>query len=404
MPFAPGEVPPTSIQPSRLRVVHIVEACLGGVRKHLLDLCQGLDAARFELTAILAPGRDPDPEATRALLQAAGVEVIQVPMRRGLAPASDRRCLREIEAHLRRIQPQVVHCHSAKAGYLGRLAAKRAAVPGVIYTPHGFPFTMRARWPWRRLYRQVERRLARVTSRIICVCESEREVALRAKVASPEQLTVIPNGVEFGPAPEVERTAKRDALGLPPGARAILCVGDARPQKGYSVAIRAMPNLVKRDGRAHLLIAGKSGSEATHLLEGLAGMSAVGPGLTTHLHCLGPRDDVPELLAACDVFCMPSLWEGCPYALIEAAGAGCAIVASDIPGISDIITDGETGWLFPAGDVAALAAALITALRDPTERLRRGAAAACYAREHHRLDRMLELTAALYEDAARPPP
>jgi glycosyltransferase involved in cell wall biosynthesis len=319
-------------------------------------------------------------------------------MRRGLAPLSDRRCLRVMEGHLLRIRPHIVHCHSAKAGFLGRLAARRAGVPGVVYTPHGFAFAMQVAPPLRLLYRCIERRLARCTSRIIAVCESEREVALRARIARPDQVAVIPNGIEFRDPPHVDRPAKLASLSLPPDAQLILCVGDFRPQKGYDVALRAMQRVVAEAPHAHLLIAGTLESEPH--IHRLVDINLARAGLRGSVHFLGPRDDVPELLECCDVFCMPSLWEGCPYSLIEAAGAGCAIVASDIPGINDIVHGGESGWLVPAGNIKALAAGLIAALRDPGERLRRGAAAAWYVREHHRLERMVELTAGLYEEVA----
>ncbi len=382
----------------RLRVALVVEACLGGVKRHVLDLCRGLDAARFELTAILAPGRDPDPEDTRRALEGAGVRVLHVPMLRGLTPAADRRCVPQLEAHLRSFLPHIVHCHSAKAGLLGRVAARRAGIPGVVYTPHGFPFIMQVRRPWRALYRHTERSLARSTSRIVCVCESERQVALEARVGRPEQLVVIPNGIEFGPAPEVDRTAKLAELGLSNHPRLILCVGDYRAQKGHAAAMIAMEGVMAKVDRAHLLIAGEE--EPMGQIRRLVTINLERMGVAGRVHSLGPREDVPELLAVCDVVCQPSLWEGCPYAVIEAAGMGCAIVGSDIPGIRDIVQDGKTGWLFPVGDHKALARTLVAALSDRRERLKRGAAAAWFVRQHYTLERMVELTGELYEEVA----
>lgn len=377
----------------RLRVVEVLEATVGGTKKHVMDLCLNLDSARFEVHALLSPLRDPDPEATRRALEQAGVRVVHVPLRRGLSPISDLQCLRFIETYLRRVQPQIVHTHSAKAGFLGRLAARRAGIKGVIYTPHGFPFCMNVASPIRLVYLWIERWLGRQTSCIVGVCDSERRLAVRSRVVPPERGTTIENGIEFQPLPEVDREQKLASLGLPADARVILCVGDLRTQKGYPLAIAAMKAVLEAEPGAHLLIAGEG--NMAKLLKTWIQAFAEG-----HVHLLGHRDDVPQLLACCDVFCLPSLWEGCPYALIEAAAAGCAIVGHDIPGINDIVHDGVTGWLAPTTVPRGLEAALLEALGWPDECRLRGLAASQLVRQKHSLARMIAMTAELYEEVA----
>ena len=214
----------------RLRVVQVLEATVGGTKKHLLDLCTHLDPQRFELHALISPLRDPDPASTRRRLEDAGVYVTRIPMRRGLAPISDPRCLGQIADYLQRVRPHLVHCHSAKGGFLGRLAARRAGVRRVIYTPHGFPFCMRVSWPERWLYAWIERWLGAYTTCVIGVSDSERRTAIGAAVVPSERCTVIENGVEFQPAPKIDREEKLAKLGLPPDAIVVLCVGEARPQ------------------------------------------------------------------------------------------------------------------------------------------------------------------------------
>lgn len=376
----------------RVRVAQVLEAVVGGTKKHVLDLCRNLDPERFELCAVLSPLRDPDPGATRALLEEAGVEVFHVPMRRGPAPLADMQAVRRIAQFLRRARPHILHAHSAKAGLLGRLAARRARVPAVVYTPHSFPFTMTVARPLREAYLRVERVLGRRTDCVVCVCETERETALRARVAPPERLVVIENGIAFTPPLEVDRAQKLAALGLPADARVILCVGDLRAQKGHEFAVRAMRAVLEGEPRARLLIAGEGPLGAR-----LQRMAAP-PGDRVRL--LGPRDDVPELLACCDIFCQPSLWEGCPYALIEAAAAGCVLVGSAIPGIVDIIEDGVTGLLARPGSAEDLARTLLEALHRDDGRGEWGRAAQRLVMQRHTLERMVSLTAALYVELA----
>jgi len=379
----------------RLRVLEVLEATVGGTKRHLLDLCRGLDDERFELTAAVSFARDPSPQETRAALEAAGVAVIEVPMQRGPSPGADRRARRILREMIGELSPDVVHTHSTKAGLVGRTACRQAGFRRLLYSPHGFSFQMNVAGPLRRAYAEMERGLARCTYRIIAVCESERETALRWRICGPEQCVVIENGIEFGPPPPVIRAAKLEKIGLPADTKLILCVGDLRPQKGHLYAVGALPTVLQKHPQAVVAIAGAGELERT--LE----LRAEALGVRKQLLLLGPRDDVAELLVCCDVFCQPSLWEGCPYAVIEAAGMGCAVVGSAIPGITDLVQDGVTGWLARPGDTVSLGAALSAALDGRDERRRRGQAAAESVRSRHTLDRMVAQTAELYEQTAQ---
>jgi glycosyltransferase involved in cell wall biosynthesis len=374
-------------------VVQVLEAAVGGTRKHVLDLCTRLDPARFELSVLVSPLRDPFPEVTRNTLEAAGVRVLPVPMRRRPDAVSDLVCLGQITRYLAEVRPQVVHCHSSKAGVLGRVAAARAGVPGVVYTAHGFAFSMGVSPLARALYLAAERRLGRLTSRLVAVCEGEREVALRARLLPPERCVVIANGVEPGPAARVDRAAKLVTLGLAADRRVVLCVGDLRTQKGHRYAIEALGELARADAGVHLVVAGEGPLRAA--LEALGRREALG-----RVHLIGLRDDVSEWLACCDVFCQPSLWEGCPYALLEAGSAGCGLVAGDVCGSRDLIGRDEAGWLVPAGDARALAAALREALEAPGERARRGAVARQRVETQYSLERMVRETGDMYGEVA----
>lgn len=379
--------------PERLRVVQVLEAALGGSRKHVLDLCTRLDPARFELHAVVSPLRDPNPDETREVLEQAGVPAHCVPMRRQPDPCSDARCLAQIRQVLRAVRPQVVHCHSSKAGALGRLAAWLEGGVATVYTAHGFAFGMRVNPVARALYTQVERALGRRTDRLVALCASERELALRAGLTTPERCVVIENGLAPASPASVDRAALLRSVGLGEDSRVVLCVGDLREQKGHRYAIEALGRLAQRDPRLWLVILGEGTLRSK--LEQLA--ARVAPG---RVRLAGTRDDVAHWLACCEVFCQPSLWEGCPYALLEAAQAGCGLVAAEVCGNQDVV-EGGAGWLVPAGDSELLAGALWEALGDAEERARRGALARARVDERYTLERMARLTAELYVEVSR---
>ncbi len=375
----------------RLRVAQVLEATVGGTARHVLDLCEGLDRAAFELLVLWSPTRDAHPERSVARLKAAGAQVALVPMARGPVPPADLAALRTVRRTLQGFAPDIVHAHSSKAGVLGRVAAAgNPNSPATVYTPHAFSFVMNVSPARRALYLAVERRLGRSTDRLIAVCESERQVALAAGVIAPERCVVVRNGVP-PPVPTAAGPAANTAIPeLPPAATVILCVGDLRAQKGHVYAAAAIRQVARSLPAAHLLIAGEGPRSAA--IREAAGEAA------GHVHLLGHRDDIPQLLARCDVFCQPSLWEGCPYALLEAAAAGRALVGSDVPGVSDILQGGRCGWPVRPADEKALAAALCQALRDPAARAARGRAAAALVAEQYTLGGMVARTAELYAE------
>lgn len=379
---------------ARSRLMLVAEAVVGGVKRHVLDICERLDRERFEITAVLAPGRDPSPEDTARLLADLGIELIPLNMRRSASPWMLLGCARRLQALITERRPHVIHAHSSVAGFIARVARARAGVGAVVYTPHGLPFTMQGSGLSRWAFLQTERYLARYTDRLVAVCESECETAIRTGVIPAERCVVIENGVARPPSVPVDRAAVLGSLGVREQARVVLCVGDLRPQKGHVILVKALPRIAARISDVHVLIAGEG--EERRKLAALAADLGVGD----HLHLLGRRDDVPTLLATCDVFCQPSLWEGCPYALIEAVLAGRPVVASRIPGVVDVVEDGRDAWLVPPEDPGALGEAMIDALQHPQERAGRAAKAREDAEGRFLLPGMIADLTALYEELA----
>jgi glycosyltransferase involved in cell wall biosynthesis len=230
------------------------------------------------------------------------------------------------------------------------------------------------------------RRAFRRAAAVICVSESEERTA-RELVGEGGNLRLVLNGVpEHEPVRPDERRAAREALGLGPETIAALFVGELAERKQPLQLAEAVRRARAADPRIVALLAGEGPLAAE--VEAVAGEG---------IRPLGRRDDIRVLLGAADVFVLPSLWEGLPYAVLEAMAAGVPVLASDGPGNPDAV--GQAGMIFPAGDVDALSAALLRLADDPKLRDALGRAGAARARERFALSRMLEQTEAIYREA-----
>jgi glycosyltransferase involved in cell wall biosynthesis len=380
---------------SPLRVLHIVEATTAGVGRHVHDLCLHMGRAGLEVM-VACPRRREGAGQDVAFVErvaAAGAAVTVVPMRRSISPYADFRAYRALVRLIGREGLDVVHAHSSKAGALGRLAARRAGCPAVVYTPSAFAF-LGARRRWSRwLYEGIERWLGRhATDALICVSGSELALARARSIVPSEKLALIENATDlarFGP--QVEPAAAKERLGLDPDRPVVGFAGRLTRQKGPEVLLRAA-GLVRQSGYdAQFLLVGEGELQGT-----LRGMVAE-HGLEDHVRFTGYQSDIGPPLAAMDIFVLPSLYEGLPYSLMEAMAAGRAVVATRVGGNCDLIQEGETGLLFAPGDVAALATLLLRLLSDPGERGRLGEMAAAAARSRPTPEQMTGQVIALYQ-------
>lgn len=385
----------SSISPMpSIRIAQVVEAAEGGCKRHVLGLLAGLDRDRFRQTAVVSPWREEGVGEEMAAAAAGSGEVIVWDVGREARPRADYGAYCFLRELFRRHTFDVIHCHSAKAGFLGRLAA-RGLPASVVYTPHCLPFMMHVFALWQVAYLWMERFAGRFTHRLIAVSPSEAEIAVRTHLVPPDRVVTIENGIDpgaFGPPVGIEQ--KRDELHLSPECRVALGVGALRQQKGWHHLVEAAPEVLKAHPDTVFLIAGEG--RLRRVLEARVRELA----LTEHVRLLGRRTDVPELLAVADCFVIPSLWEGGPYALLEAMAAGVPVVGTSIPGILDWVRDGETGYGVRAADSGQLAMAIEAVMSDPAEAGRRAAVARQMVLWRNTEERWLRDMAALYESAA----
>src|ERR671937_595478 len=348
---------------------------VGGAGTYVASLLPAL-AAEYDVT-LATHGEGPVVAAARA----AGIE--HVPLRHvrwPINPLRDLLGLVEFVRVCRRLRPMVVHANTSKAGLLGLAAARVTGVPVRIFTAHGWPFHSYSGAA--RLHRWVHRLINRLATVIVCVSESELHFGNEAGVCSPEKTVVIYNGVDVDAAVHADP-------GREPAC--VVSVGRLKEPKQFTTFVRAIAKLEKRDVNALIVGEGPDRGEIEREIDRL--------GVRDRVVLTGERDDVPRLLADAGVFVLSTRAEGLPLSVLEAMAAGLPVVASDIGASRELVVDGETGFLFPRGNVDALATALERLLRDPGLRERLGAAGRTRVKQLFELGPFVEAHLQLYRRA-----
>jgi glycosyltransferase involved in cell wall biosynthesis len=280
--------------------------------------------------------------------------------RRSINPLLDIQAFWELFKFCKHQDFDIVNTHTSKAGILGRIAARLAGVPLVIYTAHGFSFNEADSKPVASFYTFLERFAARFCDLIISVNEEERLIAIEKKIISPDRIVTVLNGIDMdrfenvGPVDDCR--AELDPIGE---AFLIGTTGRLMPQKGYIYLVEAMPFILEQCPQVKVVFAGEGPLQDE--LKGLADSL----GVASQCQFLGFRDDIPEFLAAIDIFVLPSLWEGLSISLLEAMAAGKPIVVTNIKGNRETIDDGINGLMVEPADPESLADAIVYLAHQP---------------------------------------
>ena len=354
-----------------LRVLHpITRLTLGGSSENTIASCLALNRAGYDCT--LATSFHESDAASLADARRRGCRVVDIPaMGREVAPVADLTALAQLVRLIRRERPMIVHTHTSKAGFIGRLAAVIARVPAVVHQPHGHIFYGYYSPRRTAVFKALEREAARWTDRIITLTDRGAAEHLARGIGRAEQYVAVPSGV---PTAELRASAPapgeaRKRLGLDPDAFVVVGLGRLVPIKGFDLLVRALPAVVAQIPSARVLLRG-DGAERGHLEAIAASLDVAG-----RLRMTRETTDVASYLAAADVVAVPSRNEGMGRVIVEAMALGLPVVATAVGGIPDVVTDGECGRLVGPEDVDALAAALIELGRDPALRRKLGEAA-----------------------------
>jgi glycosyltransferase involved in cell wall biosynthesis len=372
-----------------MRILHILEATYGGTRRHVLDLLPALQRQGAQCTLIYSSLRNPNYGHDAACHERDGVATFEIPMTRGWGGATDVRAARALGAHLQGRNYDVVHCHSTKAGVLGRLAVLAAAhrTP-VVYTPHCLAFTTGLPVRQRQIARWAEKLLAPLTTRFIAVSRHERGAMLMASLCRPERASLIYNGIDleaFAALPVVSR----ESMGLSTADFVIGCFGRLTPQKNPAALVRALPLVRELASQARLMLVG--GGEEEAALRQLAARLRVDENIVW----TGEIDDPRPLYALCDVVAQPSRWEGCPYSVLEAMAAGRPVVARRVGGVPELLAPGS-GILYRSQQPHVAADHIAALAQDGARREEVGRAAHIRVGDGFRLDSMVQATLSVY--------
>ena len=380
-----------------IRVLRVIARMnVGGPAHHVSILGGRLDRRGYE--TLLIAGRVGAGEASAqelAYRRGARLEVLSH-LTPEIRPASDVRALLSLIRTIRRFRPDVVHTHTAKAGFLGRCAAVLAVRPRpvIVHTYHGHVLENYFGPRKAELYRRLEHAAARVSDLLVGVSQSTVDDLVRLEIAPPARFRVVPVGLELDdflalePQPDPHAPLRR-ACGAGPGDVVAIFVGRLASIKRLDVALEAVAAARAAGAPLRLVVVGDGELRADHQKH------AVALGLEDHVHFAGFRDDMPDVVAAADLALLTSDNEGTPVALIEAAAGARPAVATDVGGVASVVPDG-TGRRCPPGDAAALGAALTELAGDAELRRSCGRAARAHVAERFSADRLVDDIDALY--------
>jgi glycosyltransferase involved in cell wall biosynthesis len=384
-------------------VVHVLEALEGGTAHHVRDLVTHVDSVTHHVVVPPVRVGGVTDEGAAEAMAAVGAEVHRMDMRRTPASVANATAVVALRRLIKRVGADVVHGHSAVGGALARLSATSPVGrtgpgrrrPRRIYTPNGiYPGAPAA---------AVERSLGALTDHLVAVSESEGRIVAARGIVPADRVSVIHNGIDLsvidlsddgidagprhnGPGP------LRTRLGLPLEAPVVGFVGRLAAQKNPALLVHAAAQLAGEHPDLHTVLMGDG-----PLAPGLRGQIQQ-LSLTDCVHLSGHQRRAASVMAALNLLVLPSEYEGCPYAPLEAMRAGVPVVASDVVGNRDVVLHSRTGLLFPPGDASLLAAAISLVLGDPVLGTRLTDAARDRLAADFDVQAMARATAALYAD------
>lgn len=327
------------------KIVMIVEAMLGGIRQHVCDIVESLNQQEYEIYVIYSNLRADDTFKKDRDQLTQYAKLIQCNSMQRLLGMKDFTAYKEIVKILKKIQPDIVHCHSSKAGIVGRLAAKKCKIPLIIYTPNAYAFqSPDISFIKKYIYIYAEKILSRyATSLTINVSKGEMKLAQNYKLDKPEKFELIYNGIRQIELKEKDQI--RSGLGLDANTFYVGVTARCAPQKDPFTFLKIAEKVVQRNSNIEFIYIG-DGEFYEEMDKWI-----VERGLGRKIHMLGFCSDAAVIVGAFDLYLSTSLYEGLPYSMIEAMRAGVPIIATDTVGNNELVFEGINGRLFSIGDV-----------------------------------------------------
>lgn len=360
-----------------MHVCHVITRLIvGGAQENTLLTCEGLHRRGHRVTLIAGPTRGPEGSLVERARHG-GFSYIEIPeLIRAVNPWYDARAQRYLAMEFDRLRPDIVHTHSSKAGILGRFAARDARMPVVVHTVHGMSFNRTQPWAIRRLYAWLEKLAARRCHAVVTVADALIEQMVAANVCRREKMQTIYSGMDVEPfdPTRYDRAAVRAAWGVAEDAIVVGTVARLFRNKGYEQLIPIMAAAAAREPRLRFVWIGDGAQRGDYDAE-LVRRSL--RERTTLVGLVAP-EQIPAMLAGCDIVAHTSQWEGLPRVAVQALLMRIPVVAFAIDGTPEVVLDGRTGRCVSLNDEPAFVAALLALAGDAELRSRLGAA----GREH----------------------
>ena len=378
----------------------MTEVLLGGIRKHLVDLLRGLRDASYDVTLAYSAGRM-DPLARQQLLDLArrGVRIVEIPMPPGLRPLAYLGSLARTVRLLRLVRPDILHCHAAKAGALGRIAARLAGVRNVVYTPHGGSFHRFAGLRG-RAYLAVERFLVTSSTQFIGVStDSYRAIREHLRVRD-SQVHLVHNGISLA---EIDDDRRRGAmtrrdLGVPDDRFVVLYPALFLEMKGHLEFLSALERSEARLRPEVVILLAGEGPLQSEIARRVAQL-----GVSEYVHFLGFQRDLFRFYRICDLVLLPSQAEAFPYVPLEAMACSKGIIATRVGGMPEAVVHGHNGELVAPDRLAEVVGRLNYYAEHRDEAARLGRNGRAMVEQRFALGRMIADTIKVYRAALHHP-
>ncbi|TEB04623.1 putative glycosyltransferase EpsD [Pelotomaculum schinkii] len=375
-----------------VRILYIITLSeIGGAQKVVYHLAAGLEPGLFDIAVACAPGGELV-GWLRGLPET--IEVFELPeLKRDISPLDDFKALWKLYSIIRKGNFDIVHCHSSKAGILGRLAARLAGVPAIYFTAHGWGLHAYQNWVARLFFIWAERLAGTVSTKVICVSEADLIKGKALKLAPAEKFTLIHNGL---PEPDQNDGLLRGEFGFSKEDMVIGTVARLAPQKDPIFLLQVAERILSRQNS----YAGQRQPFFVMIGDGPLRSSCkaylTAKGIDKSVFLLGSREEAACLMRDFDVFVLFSRWEGLPLTIIEAMLGGCPVAATKVGGVSELVEDGKTGLLIDESDLAAAEAALMDLIANPPRRRAMGKAGRERALRLFSIDKMIQKYRDLY--------
>ena len=383
---------------SNQKVLHIITRLVsGGADENTLFTVDGLDKKGYEVDLLI--GRQSEEKLAECL--SAHRVIVMPQLVRDLHPLYDVVAFIRICSLIIRNRYDIVHTHTAKAGMLGRFAAKMCRIPVIVHTLHGSTFHENLSPMMNRLYRFLERKAIKITDKTITVGEDLKKRYLEAGVGHENDYVTIRSGFDMSRfrLSEEEILRRRHAVRKEHGlVDSDIVIGSAsrlEPRKGHTYFLDAALQISQVNRRVKFLIAGNGyyGNDLKNYTKKI--------GLEQNVQFLGHRTDIEDVLCAMDIFVLSSLWEGLPRVLVQCSAIGKPIITFDIEGARELVVDGENGYVVPLKNVTQLSEKVSFLVNHPEKAREMGKKGRLKVTDDWDKQVMVEKIEKLYKDLSR---